>query len=96
MTKQSFVQINGKLYPKGHEPLPSSHYIMGDIKPYKSQVTGEMIDGRSQHRDHLRKHNMFEVGNETKALMAMRPEVKRDDSRRKTIAAILQGRRNGR
>jgi len=26
-------------------------------------ITGEMIEGRRQHRDHLRQHNCVEVGN---------------------------------
>lgn len=39
-------------------------YIAPDIQPYKSMVTGEMITSRSQHRSHLKQHNMIEVGNE--------------------------------
>ena len=35
-----------------------------DIGAYKSMVTGEMIDGRVKHRDHLKRHNCVEVGNE--------------------------------
>jgi hypothetical protein len=42
-----------------------SHQIINDIKPYKSMVDGSMITSRSAHREHLRKHNCFEVGNET-------------------------------
>lgn len=40
--------------------------VMGDIQPYKSMVTGEMITSRSQHRQHLKEHKLVEVGNETK------------------------------
>ena len=39
--------------------------IMPDIAPYQSQVTGEMITSRSRHREHLRQHNMVEVGNDS-------------------------------
>jgi hypothetical protein len=35
-----------------------------NYKPYKSMVTGEMIEGRKAHRDHLIRHNVVEVGNE--------------------------------
>lgn len=37
--------------------------VMPDLKPYQSMVTGEMIGGRRQHREHLRAHNVVEVGN---------------------------------
>ncbi len=42
--------------------------VMGDIQPYQSMVTGEMINSRSQHREHLKTHRLVEVGNETKYL----------------------------
>jgi hypothetical protein len=35
-----------------------SHYIMTDYQPYKSMVTGEMIEGRKAHREHLKRHNL--------------------------------------
>jgi len=38
--------------------------VIADIQPYKSQLTGEMITSRSQHRDHLKSHGCVEVGNE--------------------------------
>ncbi|MSQ98127.1 MAG: hypothetical protein EXR85_02345 [Xanthomonadales bacterium] len=38
--------------------------VMSDIQPYKSMADGSMITSRSQHREHLRRHNCFEVGNE--------------------------------
>lgn len=42
--------------------------IMGDIQPYQSQVDGSLIQGRRQHREHLRQHRLIEIGNETKHL----------------------------
>lgn len=38
--------------------------VVADIQPYCSQLTGEMISSRSQHRDHLKSHGCVEVGNE--------------------------------
>ena len=38
--------------------------VLGDIQPYQSQITGEIIEGRRQHREHLRAHNCVEVGND--------------------------------
>ena len=38
--------------------------VMGDIEPYQSMITGEIISSRSTHRQHLRDHNCYEIGNE--------------------------------
>lgn len=64
--------------PVSHSMIPKEEYremvdvqapmVMGDIQPYKSMVTGEMITSRSVHREHLRQHKLVEVGNETKYL----------------------------
>lgn len=39
--------------------------VVGDLKPYKSMISGEIIDGRKRHRDHLKAHGCQEVGNDT-------------------------------
>jgi hypothetical protein len=39
-------------------------YVTTDIQPYKSMVTGEMIGGRAQHREHLKQHRLIELGND--------------------------------
>lgn len=45
--------------------IPKTDYrVIGDIQPYRSMVTGEEIGGRRQHREHLRQHNLIEIGNE--------------------------------
>lgn len=68
----------------------ASAYVMGDIQPYKSMVTGEMISSRSRHRDHLKQHNVIEVGNEVKYMMQPRKPVKlSNESRKRRIAEIL-------
>lgn len=38
--------------------------VMSDIGGYISQVDGSWIDSRSKHRDHLKRHNMVELGND--------------------------------
>lgn len=96
MTRKSYVQVDGKLYEKGTEPQQQTHYIIGDLAPYQSQITGEVIDGRRSHREHLRSHGMVEVGNEVGALMKMRPQRKASPERKQQIAAILQARKYGR
>lgn len=49
-------------------------YVIPDIEPYRSVITGEVISGRRQHRDHLRAHGCIEVGNE-KPKPPQRPEM---------------------
>lgn len=39
--------------------------VMPDIAAYRSMIDGRMITSRSQHREHLRDHGCFEIGNET-------------------------------
>lgn len=64
-----------------------------DIQPYKSMVTGEMIGSRSQHRDHLKRHNVYEVGNEVSAHLKAREPKKLDrEARRSDIAKVLNGK----
>ena len=41
--------------------VTSNHYVRDDYKPYQSMVTGELIEGRKAHREHLRKHNLVEA-----------------------------------
>jgi hypothetical protein len=62
-------------------------YVAGDIQPYQSMATGEMITSRSQHREHLKRNHLIEVGNETKYLKA--PEVKPPPGLKETIARTV-------
>lgn len=47
--------------PEIHAPM-----VMPDIQPYRSMVTGEIINSRSRHREHLKDHGCIEVGNDWK------------------------------
>lgn len=62
-----------------------SLYVQGDIEPYKSMITGEMITSRSQHKSHMRQHNVQEAGNEQKYFMDMDKveKVKEQDIKRR-------------
>lgn len=77
MTRRRYVVRNGEVVevPLDYiaEPRTQTHQVMPDIKPYKSMVTGEEIGSRSTHREHLRQHGMFEVGNEVKYLTKRQP-----------------------
>ena len=47
--------------------------VRSDIAPYRSMRTGETIAGRVQHREHLQRHGLVEVGNERAPFTAPRP-----------------------
>ncbi|MDQ0084578.1 putative FmdB family regulatory protein [Variovorax boronicumulans] len=55
------------------ERVVTAPYVITDIAPYRSMVTGEIINSRSQHRAHLKQHGKIEIGNE-KFDPARRPE----------------------
>jgi hypothetical protein len=48
-------------------------YIMKDIGSYQSPLDGSMITSRSAHREHLKTHDVIEVGNEP--IGKMKPTV---------------------
>lgn len=96
-TRGSFVQDpkTGKLVPKDEfvdSSDTSAPYVIGDIQPYQSMQTGEMITSRSHHKEHLRRHGLIEIGNEIKA--AMTKQKPRDDreARRRAIAEVLNAK----
>jgi hypothetical protein len=66
--RKTYVMRDGQLVEK-HLAAPlsdiSAPYVMGDLKPYQSMVTGEIVESRSRHRQILREHKLVEVGNET-------------------------------
>lgn len=84
------MQINGVLYEKGQEPESAAPFVYGDIKDYRSMATGEVISGRAQHRDHLRRHGLIELGNEK--LPTHTPPKQDRTANKRTIAAILDQR----
>ena len=64
MARKSYVSVNGEWVEKDKVVREFGMLIVPDIQPYKSVVTGEVIGGRRQHREHLKAHDLVEVGNE--------------------------------
>lgn len=85
MQRQTWVQdpVTLELIPKDeyHSRAPSGPFVMGELAPYRSMITGEMIDGRRSHREHLKQHGCIEVGNEKLKPRTERP-IPREDIRR--------------
>lgn len=94
MTRKTWVQdpVTLKLIPKDeYQPRhEAGFFVIGDIQPYKSMITGEMIQGRRQHREHLRQHGCIEVGNE-KLTPRKTITPSRDDYRR-AVAEVMAGK----
>jgi hypothetical protein len=74
--RRTFRFIDGEMVEITGDREPSKSFqVMPDIQPYKSMVTGEMINSRSQHREHLKAHRLVEIGNETKHLQPKPKEL---------------------
>lgn len=64
MTTTTYRMIDGELVAVRKTETPSTFNVIGDVPAYRSVITGETIEGRSAHREHLAKHGCEEVGNE--------------------------------
>ena len=63
-----------------------------NYKPYKSMITGEMIEGKKAHREHLLKHNKIEVGNEKIAQKPTYNPHKADESLKRTLYQVADSK----
>lgn len=61
--------------------------VMSDIGGYISQVDGSWIDSRSKHRDHLKRHNMIELGNDVPTQQKEVTLSRKDEAQRKETIA---------
>ena len=43
-------------------PYPPGPIIMPDIKAYRSPIDRTIVSSRPQHKDHLKKHRVVEMG----------------------------------
>jgi hypothetical protein len=91
MARKRYVAVGNTWAEIGadYTPESKSHQVMPDIAPYKSMVTGEEISSRSKHREHLRRHGVIEIGNETKYLERMATAPKQLPAGRKEMIAEL-------
>ena len=53
-----YVSINGHWVPyeEAVAARPVSHMIQPEIQPYRSMVDGSVVEGRRQHREHLKRN----------------------------------------
>lgn len=73
---ERLTKLMGEPYTEGQwidlanlpPPGPSiAPYVVRDVDPYRSIVTREMVGGRAQHREHLKRHDLVEIGTERMA-----------------------------
>ncbi len=93
MARTTYIQDPDtlRLIPKDeyyHREDVDAPMVMGDIQPYQSMVTGEMITSRSVHREHLRRHQLIEVGNEVNHLKDSRRRPEPPKGLKERIAQI--------
>lgn len=70
--------LNPSYRPPARSEAVKLPYFMRDIGEYTSPVDGSVIATRSAHREHLKRHDMIEVGNER---MPTPPEPSRPTTR---------------
>lgn len=54
--------LNAICMDRGH--IKPNLTVISDTEPYRSPIDGSIISSRSRHRDHMREHNVVEMGNE--------------------------------
>lgn len=53
---------SGEPMPRvGHNMPPQRPYYTPDLSPYRSPVTGKVVDGRRERREDLKRHGCREV-----------------------------------
>ena len=72
MTRATYVWTPEGVIEKGEaarrgllaEQRNRSYQIMPDMQPFVSPIDGKVVGGRAQRREHMRVHDVIEVGNE--------------------------------
>ena len=92
MGRNLYVRRNGRLVNKSTgEPLLSEEdrqrevaapRIVADLKPYRSPITGQMIEGRAARREELERHDCRELDPSEYSPEYRRPHLERKYSKR--------------
>ena len=60
----TYVIRNGKLVERSKAASKGGLHIVSDIQPFVSPIDKTLITSRSQVREHERKHNVYQIGND--------------------------------
>ena len=55
--------------------------VMRDIEGYVSPIDGKFVSSRSEHREHMKRHGVMELGNEKPKLGKFEPSIPRESIR---------------
>jgi len=73
--RRRFVMRDGALTEIDPQPgVPPFANVQSDLADYRSMRTGETIRGRAEHREHLKRYDLVEVGNERQPFEPKRME----------------------
>ena len=73
----------------------SAPMLIRDIDPYKNMIDGKMITSRTEHRELLKRHNCFEVGNEKmETKVAAPPKAKRREGLHRQLSDMSDRQAN--
>ena len=62
--RTTYVYDNGKLVEKGAREKRTGYSVISDIEPFTSPIDGSVLSSRSQVREHERKHQVRQCGND--------------------------------
>ena len=81
--EMTYLRPDYKPQERSSLPRPT---VIRDIQPYQNMIDGRMISSRSEHREFLKRNNVFEVGNES-----METKIKPPDplARKRVLAQQL-------
>ena len=93
--RRTWVYIDGVAYEKGAQVLERvAPDVMPDIAPYQSMLTGELINSRSRHREHLRERGYVEVGNDSSLNAPPKPIRAVSQTRKELLIAQVNAMTN--
>jgi hypothetical protein len=86
--------VTFKLIPADEYYAPTENagpYIQDDVKPYQSMIDGRMIEGRRDHREHLKRNNCVEAAD----MPLKNPERPKDNSLKERLIYEVMERHRG-
>jgi hypothetical protein len=62
--RTTYVHSRGKLVEKRKQQAATGYAVISDIDPFTSPIDGSILSSRSQVREHERKHQVRQCGND--------------------------------
>jgi|TARA_R100001082_G_C4343268_1_gene151121 hypothetical protein len=62
--KETYIYSNGEIVKKPKIEKERNYSVISDVQPFTSPIDGTVLSSRSQIRDHERKHQVRQCGND--------------------------------